>query len=71
MVAGILFHLGIEFGNSLMLPMGDNPKGYFERTDLYLLHEELFAMLDHRGTIPVRWPLNHLLMNRLPSFNLA
>lgn len=58
-VAGVLDHLGISFGSSLMPPAVDNEKGYFENIDVYRIHEAVLAALgstwDSVFPLPTEW----------------
>jgi hypothetical protein len=39
--------LGVNLGSDLLVPTVDNPKGYFEDRETYLLNEEILTALNH------------------------
>ncbi|MFK8012899.1 MAG: glycosyltransferase [Marinicellaceae bacterium] len=41
-IGGVLNHMGFYFGNYLMEPNKNNPKGYFENNHVYLLNQKIF-----------------------------
>jgi hypothetical protein len=58
-VTGVLSHVGVELGPHLGSPLPDNPKGFFEHTDVVGVHEELLAALgtawDDPRSLPPGW----------------
>ena len=58
-LAGCLAQLGVELGEALMPASASNEAGYFEHTDLVLVHDLLFRELDYRwhfvGSLPLGW----------------
>ena len=57
--AGSLQRLGIELGDKLMPPAGDNPKGFFEDLRVVRVHDQLLSALgarwDKPRAVPADW----------------
>jgi hypothetical protein len=65
-LAGHCASLGIWFGNRLLPPRPDNPKGYFEAIDVMLANDQLVTLLFGGWHSPLAWsdversfPLDH------------
>ena len=44
-LTGMLHHLGVALGERLMPATGDNPRGYWEHTDIVEVHQNILAAL--------------------------
>lgn len=55
--AGVLHHLGVEFGPRLMPPSPANPSGYFESLRVVEVHDVLLRSLDRAWDDPRPLPL--------------
>src|SRR5580704_9217804 len=44
-LTGMLHHLGVALGEHLMPATQDNPRGYWEHSDIVAVHERLMAAL--------------------------
>src|ERR1700690_93442 len=44
-LTGMLHHLGVALGSRLMAASPDNPRGYWEHSDIVATHERLMAAL--------------------------
>jgi hypothetical protein len=55
-VTGVMHHLGLELGPSLMQPQDYNPKGFFEHLEIAALHDELLAVFDSTWSDPLSLP---------------
>src|SRR5580704_9384403 len=44
-LTGMLHHLGVALGSRLMAVTADNPRGYWEHSDIVAIHERLMAAL--------------------------
>lgn len=59
-IAGILSILGVDLGNRLLIPSRDNPKGYFEHSDIVNLNKAFLNTYNIdddglRGELPTDW----------------
>lgn len=55
-VAGILHHLGVSMGPSLLSASPSNPLGHFEDTEFLELHRKILGELSPSGDVlPARW----------------
>ncbi|MFA7193967.1 MAG: glycosyltransferase [Candidatus Paceibacterota bacterium] len=67
-LAGILNILGVDLGKRLLLPSNDNPKGYFEHSDITTLNREFLNSygLDDDGILgelPTDWLYDEKVKN--------
>src|ERR1700721_285115 len=44
-LTGMLHHLGVALGERLMPATGDNPRGYWEHTDIVDVHQKILVAL--------------------------
>ncbi len=59
-LAGVLYHLGVDFGRDLLPPAADNPKGFFENNRIvYQINDRLLHRLnsawDDQFPLPDNW----------------
>lgn len=68
-ISGILNILGVDLGNKLLLPSRDNPKGYFEHSDIVSLNKAFLNShnLDDDGLLG-ELPTDWLYDNRTEDF---
>ncbi|MBE9481821.1 MAG: sulfotransferase family protein, partial [Bacteroidetes bacterium] len=45
-ITGVLKILGVNLGSSLMPPLEDNPKGYFENLNVFKVNEEILGSIN-------------------------
>ncbi len=68
MTAGVLSHLSVAFGPTLLAPNENNPKGYFEHYDIIRLHDELLAGLNSRWDDPRPLPADWIERPQIVPF---
>ena len=68
--------LGVDLGDKLLLPSRDNPKGYFEHSELMSLNISFLNAyhLDNDGLLgelPTDWVYSEKAIDRITSFEDA